>query len=103
LACEHRGAVHAHAARAADHHAAALAVRERAVDLVLDDVESVEQRRPLGRVELVLAQRALPGGRVVTPDLEGDLHQCPFSEEKSATWAAGGSVQANGASQSENR
>ncbi len=43
--------------------------------LVLDDVEAVEERRLLGRVDLVLAQRALAGDRVVAPDLEGDLHQ----------------------------
>ena len=49
------GAVHPHATRAADHHATALAVRERAVVAVLDDVEHVEQRHPLGRLDLVLA------------------------------------------------
>ena len=54
LAGEHGRAVHAHPARAADHHPAALAIRERPVVLVLDDVEDVEQRRPLGRVDLVL-------------------------------------------------
>ena len=59
LAGEHGAAVHAHAARAADHHAAALAVGERAVDAVLDDVEHVEQRRPLGRLDLVRLERAL--------------------------------------------
>ncbi len=74
LAGEDRGAVHAHSARAADHHPAALPVRERTVDLVLDDVEAVEERRLLGRVDLVLAQRALALDRVVAPDLEGDLH-----------------------------
>ena len=47
LAGEHRGAVHPHPAGAADHHPAALAVGERAVVAVLDDVEDVEQRRPL--------------------------------------------------------
>ena len=75
LAREHRRAVHAHAAGAADHHPAALAVRERAVDLILDDVEHVEQRRPVGRVDLVVAQRLLTRGRVEAPDLERDLHQ----------------------------
>ena len=35
----------------------------------------VEQRHPLGRVDLVLLQRALAGGRVVAPDLQRDLHQ----------------------------
>ena len=68
-------AVHAHPARAADHHPAALAVRERAVDLVLDDVEDVEQRRPLGRLDLVLLQLALAGPAVVAPDLERDVHR----------------------------
>jgi hypothetical protein len=55
LARKYRGAVHAHATGAADHHAAALAVRERAVDPVLDDVEHIEQRRPVWRVDLVVA------------------------------------------------
>ena len=59
LARKNGGAVHAHAAGAADHHPAALAVRERAVDLILDDVEHVEQRRPVRRVDLVVAQRLL--------------------------------------------
>ena len=76
LAREHGGAVHAHAARAADHHPAALPVRERAVVLVLDDVETVEERRLLRRVELVLLQRALARGRVEAPDLQGNLHVC---------------------------
>ena len=75
LAREHGGAVHAHAARAADHHPAALPVRERPVLPVLDDVEAVEQRRLLGRVELVLLQRAVAGGRVVPPDLQRNFHQ----------------------------
>ena len=57
LAGEHGGAVHAHPARAADHHPAALPERERPVDLVLDDVEHVEQARPLGRLDLVVPQR----------------------------------------------
>ncbi len=74
LAREHRRAVHAHAAGAADHHPAALAVGERAVVLVLDDVEAVEERRLLGRVDLVLLQLALAGTRVEPPDLETDLH-----------------------------
>ena len=43
--------------------------------LVLDDVEAVEQRRLLGRVDLVLAERALAGLRVVPPDLQPNLHQ----------------------------
>ena len=43
--------------------------------LVLDDVEAVEERRLLGRLDLVLAQRALARGGVVAPDLQGDLHQ----------------------------
>src|SRR5262249_44329715 len=58
----------------ADHHSAALPVGERAVLLVLDDVETVEQRRLLGRVELVLLQGAVARRGVVTPDLESDPH-----------------------------
>ena len=49
LAGEDGAAVHAHPARAADHHPAALPVGERAVDLVLDGVEGVEQRRLVRR------------------------------------------------------
>ena len=64
LAGEHGRAVHAHPARAADHHPAALAVGERPVVLVLDDVEAVEQRRLLGRVDLVLLQLALAAARL---------------------------------------
>ncbi len=75
LAREHSRPVHAHAARAADHHPAALPVRERAVVLVLDDVEAVEERRLFRRVDLVLPQRALARGRVVPPDLQSHLHQ----------------------------
>ena len=78
LAGEHGAAVDAHAARAADHHPAALAVRERAVDLVLHDVERVEQRRLVGDVDLVRPERALAGGRVVAPDLQLDLHAGSF-------------------------
>ena len=78
LAGEHRAAVHAHPARAADHHPAALAVRERAVDAVLDDVEAVEQRRLVGHVDLVRPERALARRGVVAPDLERDLHVAPF-------------------------
>ena len=43
--------------------------------VVLDDVEAVEERRLLGRVDLVLAQRLVAGRRVVAPDLQADLHQ----------------------------
>src|SRR6185437_12977757 len=75
LAGEHGGAVHPHAARAADHHPAALTVGERAVVAVLDDVEAVEERRLLGSLDLVLAQGAVAYRRVVAPDLESDLHQ----------------------------
>jgi hypothetical protein len=75
LAREHGSPVHPHPAGAADHHPAALAVGERSVDPVLDDVEDVEQRRPFGRVHLVLLERTLPGDRVVAPDLERDLHR----------------------------
>ncbi len=48
LAGEHGAAVDPHAAGAADHHPAALAVRQRAVDLVFHGVERVEQRRLVG-------------------------------------------------------
>ncbi len=74
LAREHGAPVDAHAARAADHHPAALAVRERAVDLVLDDVERVEQRRFVGDVDLVRLEGAVARGGVVAPDLQLDLH-----------------------------
>src|SRR5207302_11417206 len=74
LAGENRGAVHAHPAGAANHHPTALAVRERAVVLVLDDVEAVEQRRLLLRADLEFLELALPGPRVETPDLQPDLH-----------------------------
>ena len=70
---EHGRAVHAHAARAADHHPAALAVRERPVVPVLDDVEAVEERRLLRRADLVLLEGALARRRVVAPDLQGNL------------------------------
>ena len=93
LAGEHGRAVHAHPARAADHHAAALAVRERPVVAVLDDVEHVEQRRPLRRVDLVLAQRALARLRVDAPDLDRDLHQpTPAGAVTSTTVAAVGGL-----------
>ena len=74
LAGEHRAAVDAHPAGAADHHPAALAVRERAVVAILDDVEAVQERRLLRGIELVLAERLVAGGRVVPPDLQGNLH-----------------------------
>jgi hypothetical protein len=74
LAGEDGGAVHPHPARAADHHPAALAVRERAVHLVLDQVEHVEKSHPLGRIHLVLPQGAFAGRRVEAPDLQGYLH-----------------------------
>jgi len=67
--------VHAHPARAADHHAAAFPVSERSVVLVLDDVEAVEQRRLFRRIDLELLQLALAGARVEAPDLQTDLHQ----------------------------
>src|SRR5439155_17038891 len=75
LAGEDSRAVHPHAARAADHHAAALPIGERAVHLVLDDVEAVEERRLVRRVELVFLERAIAAGRVVAPDLQGNLHR----------------------------
>ena len=74
LAGEHRPSVHAHAARAADHHPAALPVGERPVVAILDDVEAVEEGRLLGRVDLELLQLALAASRVVAPDLQADLH-----------------------------
>ena len=74
LAGEHGGPVHSHAARAADHHAAALAVRERAVVAVLDDVEAVEKRRLFGSVDLVLPKHPLAACRIEPPDLEAYLH-----------------------------
>jgi hypothetical protein len=72
---EDGGAVHAHAAGAANHHPAALAIGERAVDAILDDVEDVEQCRPVGRVDLVVLERTIAGRRVESPDLERDLHE----------------------------
>src|SRR6266511_2802717 len=75
LAGEDRPAVHAHPAGAADHHPAALAVSERPVVAVLDDVEDVEQARPLGRLDLVGAQLALARLAVDAPDLERDVHR----------------------------
>src|SRR6266508_408349 len=75
LAREDRASVHAHAARAADHHATALAEAERAVDLVLDDIEDVEEARPFRSLHVVVLERALAGLRVEAPDLEGDVHQ----------------------------
>ena len=79
LAGEHRPTVHAHPAGAADHHPAALAVRERAVEAVLDDVEAVEETRPLGRLELVQLQRPLADSGSIPPDLEAlRPHVRPF-------------------------
>src|SRR5687767_1577483 len=77
LAGEDRAAVHAHPAGAADHHPAALAVRERPVVAVLDDVEDVEQAGPLGRFDLVGLQLPL-AVLVDAPDLERDVHRRPF-------------------------
>ena len=79
LAGEHGATVHPHAAGAADHHPAALAVGERPVVLVLDEVEAVEQRRLLGCVDLVLLEGAVAGLRVVPPDLQAHLHQYVLS------------------------
>src|SRR5262249_29961611 len=45
------------------------------VVLVLDDVEHVEQRHPLRRVDLVLAERTLARPGVDAPDLHRKLHQ----------------------------
>ncbi len=78
LAGEDGAAVHAHPAGAADHHPAALAVGERAVVLVLDQVEHVEQAGPLGRVHLVLAQGLLARFRVEPPDLERYVRVSPL-------------------------
>ena len=46
--------------------------------LVLDDVEDVEQRRPVRRVDLVLLERALARDGVVAPDLQGHLHAAQY-------------------------
>src|SRR5204862_376451 len=62
-------------ARAADHHPAALAVRERSVDLVLDDVEDVEEARPFKRLHLVVLEDALARRRVEPQDLDSILNQ----------------------------
>ena len=56
---ELRLAVHRHAAAAADAHAARPAVRERAVDLVLDVIEAVEYDPLLVTGHLVLVERRL--------------------------------------------
>jgi hypothetical protein len=74
LAGEHGGPVHPHPAGAADHHPAALAVGERAVHAVLDQVEDIEERRPLGRVDLEGLEVLLARLGVVAPDLEGQVH-----------------------------
>src|SRR5712691_3326328 len=102
LAGEHCAAVHAHPARAADHHPAALAVRERPVVTVLDDVEDVQQRRPFGRVHLVFPKRALARLRVVAPDLQGDVQGgLPLIVlETSTVWLLGGNVMFVGAPKS---
>ena len=42
---------------------------------VLDEVEAVEERRLLRRVDFVLAEGTIAGLRVVSPDLQADLHQ----------------------------
>src|SRR5204863_6776047 len=57
----------------ADHHPAALAVRERSVVAVLDDVEDVEQGCPVGRLDVVALQLSLAGLAVEAPDLERHL------------------------------
>src|SRR5207344_3360422 len=66
--------VHPHPARAADHHAAALAVGERPVDLVLDDVEDVEEARPLRGLDLEVLELPLARLGIESPDLEGYVH-----------------------------
>ena len=89
LAGEHGAAVHAHPARAADHHPAALAVGERAVVLVLDQVEHVEQAAPTpARRPRTRAARARPL-RVVAPDLQRDVHP-PTVSVRSTTELLGG-------------
>ena len=88
LAGQHRAAVHAHAAGAADRHAARLAIGQRAVALVLDRIEGVQQRGRLGHVDRVRLD-VLRGAVGRAPDLEGDFHpQRPFSN--SAPWARSG-------------
>ena len=79
LAREHGAPVHAHPAGATDHHPAALAVGQRSVVAVLDDVEHVEQAGPLGRLELVGLQLAL-AVLVDAPDLERDVHRRPVPD-----------------------
>jgi len=79
LARQDGGPVHPHSAGAAHGHAAALAIGDRAIDRVLDDVEDVEERRRLGSVDRELLQPALVGVRVVALDLEGELHAAPVS------------------------
>src|SRR5262249_28210418 len=74
---------------AAAHGAAASAVGKRAVVTVLDEVERVEQRRALRRVDLVLAQRALAGLRVDPPDLERDRHHAPPTVDVASTTVDG--------------
>jgi hypothetical protein len=74
LAGEHGAAVHAHAARPADHHATTFPVGERPVEAVLDDVEDVEQARPLGRLDLEVFEPPLARVGVVPPDLQRDVH-----------------------------
>src|SRR5205823_6785586 len=99
LAGEHGRAVHPHPARAADHHPAALPVRERPVVTVLDDVEHVEERHPLGRIDLVLAQGALARLRRDAPDLQRDLHLPTWLD--TTTSDAGGGVTLTGVPKSE--
>jgi hypothetical protein len=72
LARQHGAAVEAHAARAADGHAAGLAVRERAVAPVLHRVEHVEERGLDGHLDGVLlhARRLAVGGAA---DLDRDI------------------------------
>ena len=38
------------------------------------EIEHVEQGYPLGRIDLVLLQRAIARRRVVAPDLQRDVH-----------------------------
>jgi hypothetical protein len=82
LAGEHGSAVHPHPARAADHHPAALPVRERPVVAILDDVEHVEETSPLGGLDLVGDELPLARLAVDAPDLQRDLHRAGFLRDR---------------------
>src|SRR5205807_9542018 len=99
LARQDAGAVHPHAARATDHHPAALTVRERPVVSVLDDVEDVEKRHPLRCLDLVFGERPSTGFGVEAPELQRYLPGplAPTNCVLSSVSLAGGSVILTGA------